>query len=110
MANFKYDRIAQDLKEVINNVINEKIDELDFVTVTEVELTKDLADDKVYVTCMTSSSKEYILKTLDKKKGFIKREITKGLKIRKIPNLIFKYDDSLDNYNKIDEILNQDKK
>lgn len=105
MANFKYDRIAQDLKIVINNVINDKMDDLDFVTIVEVELTKDLADAKVYVTCMSATSQEYVLKTLEKKKGFIKREITKSLKIRKIPNLIFKYDSSLENYNKIEELL-----
>lgn len=107
-TNFKYDRLASDIKNKINQVINDKVDDLDFVSVTEVELTKDLQDAKVYVNCLLDNQEDYVLNTLKRKEGFIKKEIAKSIKMRKIPNLIFKYDNSLENYNKIDSLLNDE--
>ncbi len=107
-TNYKYDRLASDMKNKINSVINDQIDDLDFVSVTEVELTKDLQDAKVYVNCLLDNQEKYVLESLRKKEGFIKREIAKSIKIRKIPSLIFKYDNSLENYNKIDSLLSDE--
>ncbi|WOO87658.1 30S ribosome-binding factor RbfA [Mollicutes bacterium LVI A0039] len=105
MANFKYDRIAEDLKMKLNIIINERFDDLNFVTVVDVELTKDLGDAKVYVQCLTDGSEEFVIKYLESKKGYLKREIAKQVQMRKVPNLIFKYDHSMQNYNRIDELL-----
>lgn len=105
MANFKYNRISEQIKVLINQLINEEIDDLDFVTVTEVEITKDLADAKIYVMAMNDSSEKYVIDTLTKKKGFLKSQVAKKLNLRRTPNLIFKYDHSLGNYNRIDELL-----
>ncbi len=71
--NFKYDRLAHDIQHKINQIINDDIDDLDFVTVLEVELTKDLQDAKVYVNCLLDNQEEYVLKTLQKREKFIKR-------------------------------------
>ncbi len=107
-ANYKYDRLASDIKNKINSVINDQIDDLDFVSVTEVELTKDLQDAKVYVNCLLDNQENYVIESLKRKEGFIKREIAKSIKMRKIPSLIFKYDNSLENYNKIDSLLSDE--
>lgn len=107
MANFKYDRLAEDIKMKLNILINERFDDLNFVTVVDVELTKDLGDAKIYVQCLTDGSEEYVVNYLTKKKGYLKRELAKQVKMRKVPNLIFKYDHSLQNYNRIDELLNK---
>ncbi len=107
MANFKYDRLAEDLKMKLNQIINDRFDDLNFVTVVDVELTKDLGDAKIYVQCLTDGSEDYVIKYLNSKKGYLKREIAKQVKMRQVPNLIFKYDHSLQNYNRIDELLNK---
>ncbi len=107
-ANYKYDRLASDIKNKINSVINDQIDDLDFVSVTDVELTKDLQDAKIYVNCLLDNQENYVLESLKRKEGFIKREIAKSIKMRKIPSLIFKYDNSLENYNKIDSLLSNE--
>lgn len=107
MANFKYDRLAEELKMKLNQIISERFDDLNFVTVVDVELTKDLGDAKIYVQCLTDGSEDYVISYLNGKKGFLKREIAKQVKIRKVPNLIFKYDHSLQNYNRIDQLLNK---
>lgn len=108
--NFKYDRLAENMKVKINQIINERFDDLDFVTVVEIEITKDLGDAKVFVQCLTPQSEDYIIKTLIKKEKVIKKFLAQELTIRRMPNLIFKYDHRLDNYNKIESLLQQAKK
>ncbi len=107
--NYKYFRLANDIKNKINEIIDNDIDELDFVSVTNVELTKDLQDAKIFVQSLSSSQEDYVIKVLQKKEGFIKKKLAQSVEMRKIPSLIFKYDHSLDNYNKIDDILKDEK-
>ncbi len=104
--NFKYDRLAEDIKLLVNDVINEEIDDLEFVTVVDVELTKDLGDAKIYVQCLNSDDEEEVIYQLNKAKGYIKKRLAEEVKMRRIPNLIFKYDHSLDNYNHVNDLLN----
>ena len=44
-------------------------------------------------------------KNLENAKGFIRSSLGKGLEIRKVPELIFKYDESMEYGKKIDDIL-----
>ena len=101
--NFKYDRLAEELQELLSSVINEDIDGCDYVSITDVELTKDLQDAKVYFTSL--EDKDKTLEILNQNIHMLKNEIASRMEIRKIPNLIFKYDESLDNYNKIEALL-----
>ncbi len=105
--NFKYDRLAESIKFTINNIINEEIDKLNFVSVIEVELTKDLGDAKIYIQCLDDSEIEYSLEILSKLNKFIKKRLAEEVQMRRIPNLIFKYDYSLDNYNHIEELISK---
>lgn len=106
-TSFKYERIASEITKILNENIIE-ISDLDFVTVQKTEITKDLQDANIYVSSLTSSE-AYVLKTLKSKEGFLKKKLAQNLNIRKIPALRFHYDHSMDNYNKIDEILKNDK-
>lgn len=108
--NFKYDRLAEEIKVAITDIINEEIDSINFVTIVEVELTKDLGDAKIYFQCLIDSEEEQTTKKLDKMNKYIRKRLAETVKMRQVPNLIFKYDHSLENYNKIDSILSDIKK
>lgn len=104
-TNFKYDRLAEDIKEVLTKKINEEIDGCEYLSITHVTLTKDLGDAKVYFQLLDEADIDYVLEELKNNQQILKTSIADNIKIRKIPNLIFKYDDTLDNYNRIDSIL-----
>ena len=104
MANFKYDRVAENLKVEISRIFDEDIDDIGFVSVIHVEITKDLGDAKVYLNTL-DMREDKILKILNSKKAFIKKKVAMKVKIRRMPDLIFKFDHSLDNYNSIENIL-----
>lgn len=79
-----------------------------YVTITEVRLTNDLSFAYIYYTVLGAKDRiEVTQAALEQAKGFIKNEIAKKVKMRKIPEYIFKYDDSLDRGKRIDELLEE---
>lgn len=82
------------------------------VSVTAVEVTSDGSYATVFITVLgygKDSDKEKLqsdaLEALDHAKGVIKREIGKKVKVRHIPELIFKLDTSLEYGRHIEEVL-----
>lgn len=82
------------------------------VSVTAVEVTSDGSYATVYITVLgygkdpdKEKLQEDALVALDHAKGMIKREIGKQVKVRHIPELIFKLDTSLDYGRHIEEVL-----
>lgn len=77
-----------------------------FMTITEVRLTNDYSYLTVYFTILGSENKRSAaVKALNRSKSFVRRELARKVKMRKVPDLIFKYDESLDYGNKIEEGL-----
>lgn len=103
--NFKYDRLAEEIKNVVNEIINDEIETIEFVSVVNVELTKDLGDAKVFIQCLNEKEIGKTINKLEQLNKFIRKRMADRVKMRRVPNLIFKYDNSLNNYNKIEEIL-----
>ena len=76
------------------------------VTITEVRVTNDLSYANVYY-IVPEYLKDKIGASLDRAKGFLRSELAHRVKARKMPELIFKYDEALDFGNHINEIINK---
>lgn len=105
---FKRERIENIIKKEISSMLLSEVkdERLKYVTITNVNLTNDLSIATVYYTVL--GEKDQIAETSDsllEAKGFIKGLLSKRLDIRKIPDLRFKYDESFEHGNRIEEIL-----
>ena len=79
-----------------------------FVTVTDVELTGDLREAKIFVSIMGDEEKiKSSWEGLQSALGFVRREIGKRIKIRFTPEISFALDKSLDYSEHIQKILNE---
>lgn len=109
MAIQRTDRLNSLLKEVISEVIkrevrNPHISEL--VTVTRVQITKDLHYAKVYISVIgTEQEKKKTLEALTSAAGFIAVQSSQQVVMRYFPELSFKLDDSVDKHMRIEELL-----
>ena len=104
----KTERIANLLIREISDILqNEVYDEdIKFVTITACKVDTDLSLAQVYCTVFDMSKKDKCLHDLNAAKGFIKTELAKRkLEIRKIPDLRFKYDESIEYGSKIEKIF-----
>ena len=81
---------------------------LGFCTITDVRCTNDLSQAKVYVTFLGKQGRNDAgMRVLNQSKGFIRSQVAKKIKIRKMPELIFVQDTSLEQGNKIVNILKE---
>ena len=79
-----------------------------FVTVTDVEMTGDLREAKIYVSIMGGADKiKSSLDGLNSALGFIRREIGQRVRLRFTPEISFALDTSLDYGDHIQKLLLQ---
>ncbi len=109
--NFKRsDKVAEAVHELISGLLIKGLKDprIGFVTITGVKVTEDLHLATVYFSVIGSEEeKRSTEKALNSAKGFIKKEMGKSLRLRYIPDLIFKYDNSMDYAQRIDSIIHE---
>lgn len=104
----KSDKVAGLIQKEISSIIQFEMKDpkLGFVTITDVRVTNDLSIAKVYVSFLGQQArKEAGMHVLERSKGFLRSELAKRLSMRKVPELKFLQDDSLERGNKIEKIL-----
>lgn len=104
----KQDRMDQILKKEISRILQFELKnpKLGFVTVTDVECTRDMSQAKVYVSFLGRQERNDAgMKVLRSAKGFIRSTLAKNIKARKMPDLIFVQDTSLEQGRKIEGII-----
>lgn len=96
MAGHRLDKVNEEIKKELSLIIPRLKDPRipQFVTVTEVRVTPDLKSAKVFFTVLTGDEKE-ALKGLQSSAGFARGLLSKAIKIRYTPELIFTIDESV---------------
>lgn len=93
------DRVAQEIQREIAVILQREIKDprLGMLTVSSVEVTRDLAYAKVFVTFFDDSDEvvKTSVKLLNDAAGYIRSLLAKTLRARIMPNLRFVYDKSL---------------
>lgn len=104
----KQERLDMILQREISKILQFELKnpKLGFVTVTDVQCTKDLSLAKVYVSFLGKQERNDAgMKVLNHSKGYIRSNLAKKIKIRKMPDIQFIQDTSLEKGNRIEKIL-----
>ncbi len=110
MVKLRAQRIAEQMKKEIASIIKSEIKDprLGFVTVTSVELSNDLRHSKVYISVYgNDAKKEDSLNILKKATGFVRKELSRRIKLRYTPEIVFKIDNSIEHGVKIAKLLSK---
>ena len=102
----KLDRLNTAFVEKISEIIHDEVKDSDvkMVTITDAKITNDLSFAKVYFTTMDNDRKK-VLNALNKASGFIRSKLCEKIEIRKMPEIIFVYDESIEYGKKIEDII-----
>ncbi len=94
MANFRIDRISEEVRHALDSIIREMNDPRISGTycITRADVTRDLRYAKVYVSVLEDDKADDMLKALKKAAGFIRRELGFRVDLRYTPELIFERD------------------
>ena len=80
------------------------------ITITEVNVSPDLKNAKVYVMPLGGENKMDVLNSLNKATGRLKKIISRKISLRQIPRLVFSIDETFEQAKKINDILGKIKK
>ena len=105
--NVKIERLESTFVKEISYILMKEVkdENIKFVTITDCEITNDLSYAKVYFTVLDESRKSDTIKALNHAKSFIRGELSKVIEIRHTPELTFVFDESIENGNKIEKII-----
>ena len=108
-------RVGEELRHLISNALLRGSFYDEFImnnntTITEVNVSPDLKNAKVYVMPLGGENKIDVLNSLNKATGRLKKIISSNLSLRQTPKLIFKIDETFEHAKKINDILGKIKK
>ncbi|AFU18909.1 30S ribosome-binding factor RbfA [Actinobacillus equuli subsp. equuli] len=94
------DRVAQELQKEIAVILQREVKDprIGMVTVSDVEVSRDLAYAKIFVTFLFDNDQSAIeqgMKGLEKASPYIRSLVGKAMRLRIVPELRFIYDQSL---------------
>jgi len=103
-------RLSQQLQREIAVLIQNEIKDprINFITVQDVVVSKDLSIAKIYISSLDNSeSNEVIIEVLTKASGFLRRALGKLLTLRKVPELRFFYDDTIVKARELSDLIDK---
>ena len=113
MNNTRLQRIERQIQKDLGEIFLTETRQLQgvLISVTKVRVSPDLSVSKAYLSIFPSEKGREILENINLQKKSIRYELGMrvGKHLRRIPELIFFLDDSIDYIEKIDHLLNLDK-
>lgn len=108
MSSYRPERVGELIKEEVSQLLHREIKDprIGFVTVTDVEVSGDLRHAKIFVSVLGSDEeKQQTMEGLHATEGFVRKEIGNRIRLRHTPEVIFRYDDSIEKGVRVFEIL-----
>lgn len=110
MSKIRVSRVGEQIKKELSLILQNEFKDprLGFITVTGVEVTSDYSQATVYLSVLGSDEqKADSLNALARGKGYLRSELGKRIRLRHVPELIFKFDTSVDYGSRIEQLLRQ---
>lgn len=103
------DRVSAQLRRELGTIVHDTVREhgLPSVSVSDVEVTRDLAHARVFVTALMPERSREAVKALKELAPQIRYALGRAVKMRHVPELHFHYDDSVDKGERIETLLRE---
>ena len=108
MAKYRRDRVQETMRTELSEIIKRDLKDprLGFVTITDVELSNDMSHAKVFVSIYGSEEEKRLsMQALESAKGFIRTNLGQRVRLRIVPELVFKEDNSIERGIRILELI-----
>ncbi|GAA4864384.1 30S ribosome-binding factor RbfA [Luteimonas vadosa] len=101
------DRVSAQLRRELGTLVRDAVAEhgLPSVSVSDVEVTRDMAHAKVFVTALQPERAKEAMKGLKAAAPEVRFRLARAVKMRHVPELHFHYDDSVDRGERIENLL-----
>ena len=103
-------RVASLIKEQVIAILSRDLKDprVGFVTVTGVDVTRDYQHATVFVSVMGEEAEQReTMLALERATGFVRRELGGRLRLRHVPEVVFRHDDTLERGARIEQLLDE---
>lgn len=92
------ERVAAEIRRELAQLIQQEIKdpEVGFISLSDVEVTRDLSHAKVYITVYQTEKAEATISALRKAAGYLRHRLGQGMRMRSVPELHFHHDASVE--------------
>ena len=104
------DRVGERIRTELAAALHRRVREpgLDGVTITHVRVTRDLQLARVYYRVLADErSRREVARALRRARGFLRREIGSRIRLRRVPELTFLHDDSVEQQDRIARLFDE---
>jgi ribosome-binding factor A len=104
------DRVADQLRAELADLLTREVHDpgIGFVTLTRVQVSPDLQSARIYYTSLgDETARRATAKALERAAPFLRRQIGGRLRLKRVPELRFLYDDSIAGQDRIEQLLNE---
>ncbi|MEM6280772.1 MAG: 30S ribosome-binding factor RbfA [Chloroflexota bacterium] len=105
----KQERMAERIRQIMSELLMREVSDpaLQGVTVTEVKIDPEIMFARIYVNALGDESRKgEVMSGLDRASGFLRREMSKRIRVRSAPEIRFLWDEGLEQANKVEQLLN----
>jgi ribosome-binding factor A len=103
------ERVAETIKREMADILTRRLRDprlSGMISVTEVEVTPDLAAARIYVSMLAQEAeREKALQILNRSAGFVRHELAPRLGLREVPEIRFLLDTSIEQGARVEELL-----
>ena len=105
------DRVGEQIREELSELLARGAVHdpgIGFITLTRVQVTPDLQLARVFYTSLGDQKQlKDTARALERATPFLRRQIGGGLRLRRVPELEFRFDQSIANQDRIEQILHE---
>ena len=101
-------RVGEQIREDLTELLTREVHDpgVGFITITRVDVTPDLQQARVYYTSLgDDKARRDTRRALERASPFLRRQLGRRLRLRRIPDLQFFYDESIERHDRIERIL-----
>jgi ribosome-binding factor A len=111
MASHRPDRVGDQIRQEISELLSRGAVHdpgIGFITLTRVKVSPDLQLARVYYTSLgDAGARRETAKALERATGFFRRQLGERLRLRRVPELVFQFDESVAHQDRVEQILRE---
>ena len=107
---FRPDRLGDQIRSEISHLLAREVHDpgVGFVTLTRVSVTADLQIARIYYTTMAAGAERaQTARALQRAQPFVRRQLAGRLGLRRMPELEFRFDESIEQHARIEQLLHE---
>jgi ribosome-binding factor A len=104
------DRIGDQIRAEVAELLSRELQDpgLGFVTITRVHVTADLQIARIYYTTMGDDrARRRTAEALQRARPFIRRSIGSRLRLRRVPEIEFNFDESIEQHERLERLIQE---